>query len=62
MAKKLKKKEITSNDPAAQKLVEMQNELEYLRAENAFLKKFNALVQQEEAAKAQARQQKSSGN
>jgi transposase len=62
MAKKLKKKEVTSNDPAAQKLVEMQKELEYLRAENAFLKKLEALVQQEEAAKAQARQQKSSVN
>jgi len=62
MAKKLKKKEVTSNDPAAQRLVDMQKELAYLRAENAFLKKFNALVQQEEAAKAQARQPKSSGN
>jgi transposase len=62
MAKKPKNKEVTSNDPAAQKLVELQKELEYLRAENAFLKKFNALVQQQEAAKAQARRPKSSGN
>lgn len=61
MAKKPRKKEITSSDPA-QKLVELQKELDYLRAENAFLKKFNALVQQEEAAKAQARPPKSSGN
>jgi transposase len=62
MAKMIKKKEARSNDPAAQKLVELQKELEYLRAENAFLKKFNALVQQEETAKAQARRPKSSGN
>jgi transposase len=62
MAQKPKKKEITSSDPAAQKLAELQKELEYLRAENAFLKKYNALVQQEEAAKAQARRPKSSGN
>jgi len=62
MSKKPKKKEITSGDPAAQKLGELQKELEYLRAENAFLKKFNALVQQQEAAKAQARRPKSSGN
>lgn len=62
MAKKSQKKESTSNDPAASKLVEMQKELAYLRAENAFLKKFNALVQQQATAKAQARRPKSSGN
>ena len=62
MARKPKKKEMISNDPAAQKLAEMQEELEYLRAENAFLKKLRALVQQEKAAKAQARRPKSSGN
>ena len=62
MTKKSKKKEIISSDPATQKLAEMQKELDYLRAENAFLKKLRALVQQEEAAKAQARRPKSSGN
>lgn len=62
MAKKPKKTEQTSTDPADQKLAEMQKELDYLRAENAFLKKLRALVQQEEAAKAQARRSKSSGN
>jgi transposase len=62
MARKPKKKEMISNDPVAQKLAQMQEELEYLRAENAFLKKLSALVQQEEAAKAQARRPKSSGN
>lgn len=62
MAKKPKNKGIASKDATTQKRAEMQKELEYLRAENAFLKKFNALVQQEEGAKAQARQPKSSGN
>ena len=62
MTKKPGKKVDTAADPAAQKLVEMQRELAYLRAENAFLKKLSALVQQEEAAKAQARRPKSSGN
>jgi len=62
MTKKPGKKEDTAADPAAQKLAEMQKELDYLRAENAFLKKLSALVQQEEAAKAQARRPKSSGN
>lgn len=62
MAKKTRKKMDTSADPAAQKLAEMQKELDYLRAENAFLKKLRALIQQEEAAKAQARRPKSSGN
>jgi len=62
MTKKARKKETTLIDPAAQKLAEMQQELDYLRAENAFLKKLRALVQQKEAAKAQARRPKSSGN
>ena len=62
MARKPAKKETLSKDPATQKLAEMQKELDYLRAENAFLKKLNALVQQEEAARAQARRPKSSGN
>jgi transposase len=62
MAQKSSKKKAIPTDPAAQKLAEMQKELDYLRAENAFLKKLRALVQQEEAAKAQARRPKSSGN
>ncbi len=62
MTKKPGKKVDTAADPAAQKLAAMQKELDYLRAENAFLKKLSALVQQEEAAKAQARRPKSSGN
>ena len=62
MTKKRQKGKPTQTDPAAQKLAEMQKELDYLRAENAFLKKLEALVQQEEAAKAQARWPKSSGN
>jgi len=62
MTKKIKKKDTLPIDPASQKLAEMQKELDYLRAENAFLKKLRALVQQEEAAKAQARRSKSSGN
>lgn len=62
MTKKPGKRKGTPTDPTAQKLAEMQKELDYLRAENAFLKKLEALVQEEEAAKAQARRQKPSGN
>jgi len=62
MTKKSRKKDTVPIDPAAQKLAALQKEVEYLRAENAFLKKLDALAQEEEAAKAQARQQKPSGN
>ena len=62
MAKKIKKKKGTIADPSAEKVAALQKELEYLRAENAFLKKLDALIQQEEAAKAQSKQQKSSRN
>lgn len=62
MAKKPRKKVDTPTDPVAQKLAGMQQELDYLRAENAFLKKMEVLVQQAAAAKAQARRPKSSGN
>lgn len=62
MTKKPRKKATTPTGPAARKLAELQKEVEYLRAENAFLKKLEALAQQEQAAKAQARQQKPSGN
>jgi transposase-like protein len=61
MAKKPKKKH-ASSDPAAEKLAVLERENAYLRAENAFLKKLEALVQEEKAVKAQARQQKPSGN
>ena len=62
MAKKPRKKEPASSDPAAEKLAALQRENEYLRAENAFLKKLEALVQQEKAAKAQVRPPKPSRN
>jgi transposase len=62
MTQKPGKPIVKPSDPTAQKLAEMQKELDYLRAENAFLKKLRALVQQKEAAKAQARRPKSSGN
>lgn len=62
MTQKPRKSVIKLSDPTAQKLTELQKEVEYLRAENAFLKKLEALVQQEKAAKAQARRQKPSRN
>jgi transposase len=58
MTGKPKKSNVKSSDPTARKLEELQKEVEYLRAENAFLKKLEALVQQEKAAKAQAKRQK----
>lgn len=60
--KKTKKKTSLTTDPAADKVLALQQEVEYLRAENAFLKKLDALIQQERAAQAQARQQKPSRN
>ena len=62
MIKKPGKKVKASSDSETEKLVKLQQEVEYLRAENAFLKKLEALVQQEKAAKAQARRQKPSRN
>ncbi|HTG57349.1 MAG TPA: helix-turn-helix domain-containing protein [Niabella sp.] len=64
MAKKKKgiKKDEPDLDQSAQKLAELQKEVEYLRAENAFLKKLDALIQEEEAAKAQSKRPKSSRN
>jgi transposase len=62
MAQKSKKKINPPTDPITEKLAALQKENDYLRAENAFLKKLEALVQEEEAAKAQARRQKPSGN
>lgn len=64
MAKKStrNKKDKALTDPAVEKLAALQEEVEYLRAENAFLKKLDALIQQEQAAKAQNKQPKPSGN
>lgn len=63
MAPKDKRKEkIDLSDPNADKLLALQKEVEYLRAENAFLKKLEALIQQDKAAKAQSRRSKPSGN
>jgi len=54
MAPKSKKKEkIDRSDTNAAKIAALQKEVEYLRAENAFLKKLDALIQQEEAEKRQ---------
>lgn len=61
MTQKSRKKADTANDPVTEKLLALQQEVAYLRAENALLKKLEALAQ-EEAAKTQARQQKPSGN
>jgi transposase len=52
----------SSTDQSAEKLAALQKEVEYLRAENAFLKKLDALIQQEKAAKAQSKQRTSSRN
>lgn len=64
MPKKQKstKKASSGTESSAEHLAALQKEVEYLRAENAFLKKLEALVQQEEAAKAQSKQQKPSRN
>ena len=63
MAKKTKKKQKdTTADPSAEKVAALQKEVEYLRAENAFLKKLDALIQQEKAAKAQGMRPKPSRN
>ncbi|MBO9660925.1 MAG: hypothetical protein J7527_19030, partial [Chitinophagaceae bacterium] len=60
--KKPAKKDTSTSDTSAAKLASLQKEVEYLRAENAFLKKLDALIQQEEVAKAQSKQPKSSRN
>lgn len=63
MTRKTKKKQKdTIDDKSAEKIVALQKELEYLRAENAFLKKLDALIQQEETAKAHGRRSKPSRN
>jgi transposase len=58
MPKKINNKKITSPAGADAKIAALQKELEYLRAENAFLKKLDALIQQEKATKGQGRRQK----
>ena len=60
--KKNTKKNSSTTDLPEEKLAALQKEVEYLRAENAFLKKLDALIQQEQAAKALGKQQKSSRN
>lgn len=64
MAKKPKKsnKKIAASESIDDRLAALQAENEYLRTENAFLKKLDALIQEENAAKLQSKRQKSSGN
>jgi transposase len=62
MTKKPRKKTDPSSDPSAVRVTELEKEVDYLRAENAFLKKLEALVQQEKAAKVPSRRQKPFGN
>ncbi len=57
-----KKKGTSASKAADESVISLQREVEYLRAENAFLKKLDALIQQETAAKAQSKQQKPSRN
>lgn len=47
-----KKKKERSSDP---KIAAMEDELEYLRAENAYLKKLSALIQEEELKKSKSK-------
>ena len=60
--KKSTKKDASNTDLSAEKLAALQKEVEYLRAENAFLKKLDALIQQEKVAQAQSKRQKPSRN
>lgn len=63
MAKKnATKKDSSNKDSSSEKMAALQKEVEYLRAENAFLKKLDALIQQEKAAVAQNKRQKPSKN
>jgi transposase len=52
MAVPKKKKKERSSDP---KIAAMEDELEYLRAENAYLKKLSALIQEEELKKSKSK-------
>ncbi len=62
MAKKTRKTKKVASNPVDERLTALQEENDYLRAEIAFLKKLDALIQQEKAAQTQARQQKPSRN
>jgi transposase len=57
---KITKSKDKASSPEEQQLAALQAEIEYLRAENAFLKKLKALIEEEEAAKARRRQPKPS--
>jgi transposase len=50
MGKKPKKVKKTSTDSIEERLAALESENEYLRAENAFLKKMGALIQEQKAA------------
>lgn len=58
--KREKKINPPSTSPVDKKLAALEAEVEYLRAENAFLKKLDALIREEDAVKVTGKQQKSS--
>lgn len=58
--KKVTKRKIDKSKSPEEMIAALQKELEYLRAENAFLKKLEALTQQEEASQAKSKRQKPS--
>lgn len=62
MSKKPKRTNKISSIPIDEKLAALQSEVEWLRAENAFLKKLDALIQEEKNAKAHSKRQKPSKN
>ena len=62
MPPKTKKKTAEAANTPEEKLAALQKEVEYLRAENAFLKKLDALIQQGKAEKEQSRRPKPSRN
>lgn len=61
MARRKKQSDVNLT-PEAQKLAALQAELEWLRAENAFLKKLDALIQEKEAQNKPKKGRKPSGN
>jgi len=62
MTKKPKDNKQPSGNSTEERLAALQAENEYLRAENAFLKKLEALVQEERVARKQNKRQKPSKN
>lgn len=62
MAKDPKEIQTTDINGKVLKFASMEEELKYLRAENAFLKKLEALTQQKKDEKAKAQRSKPSGN